>query len=152
MNDYIKVAEVELSYRPLRCFRPKIEDGRVASQVFIENWDDGQIAFRESVKIMLLNIRGNCMGICTLADGGGSSCGVDIRHALQTALVSNAHRIILCHNHPSGELRPSSADDDLTQKLMAGCKAVGIKLVDHIIVEPNGDYYSYNENGKINGR
>lgn len=147
---YARVAEVEISYRPMRCARPKIEDGRVAASIFRANWDDGQIEFRESLKVMLLNNRCNCMGICTVASGGGTSCGVDVRNILQTALVGNAQSIILCHNHPSGNVEPSTHDNTLTSNVQRGCDAVGIKLLDHVIISPDEDvYYSFKENGKL---
>lgn len=149
-NLYAKVAEVELSYRPLRCARPQVTDGRAAATLFRSNWDEGQIEFRESVKIMLLNLRGNCMGICTVGEGGGAECSVDVRHVLQTALLGNAKYIVMCHNHPSGKVEPSRMDDDLTKRVHCGCEAIGIKLLDHVIIAPEEDeYYSYSDNGKL---
>ncbi len=149
-NLYVKVAEVELSYHPIRCARPRVTDSTSAAPLFRSNWDEGQIEFRESVKLMLLNKRGNCMGICTIAEGGGATCSVDLRNVLQTALVGNASCIIMCHNHPSGNVTPSRQDDDLTLKVQKGCDAVGIRLLDHIIISPDEDeYYSYSENGKL---
>lgn len=147
---YARVAEVELSYHPVRCARPQIKDSAMAANILCDNWDEGQIDFRESVKIMLLNHRNSCIGICTVANGGGASCAVDLRNVLQAALVGNAHSIILCHNHPSGNLLPSPQDDELTRQVQQGCSVVGVKFFDHIIVtSEKGIYYSYNDNGKI---
>ena len=149
-NMYVRVSEVELSYRPVRCARPTVTDSRAAADVFRVNWDEGQIEFREAVKVMLLNKCNHCMGICTVAQGGGASCSVDIRNVLQVALGGNAHGIILCHNHPSGSVNPSRDDDELTRKLHRGCQAVGVKLFDHVIISPDGDgYYSYMNDGKL---
>jgi len=67
---------------------------------------------------------------------------------LRQALVQRSTAIILCHNHPSGNLRPSREDDQLTKRVAAACETMDIRLVDHIIVADTG-YYSYREEGKI---
>lgn len=148
MNDYCRVAEIEVSYHPARCHRPMISDSSDAVHIFRENWEEGKLEFVESVKVMMLNTSLRCMGICTVAVGGGSSCAVDVRNILQSALKADAKSIVLAHNHPSGSTRPSSHDDRLTKQVEEGCKAVGIKFADHVIVTSD-DYYSYRELGKI---
>lgn len=149
-NMYTRVAEVELSYHPTRCARPKVEDSSIAANLFYTNWDDGRIEFRESVKVMLLNNAQRCMGISTIADGGTAQCSLDVKTVLQAALLGNARGIILCHNHPSGNLKPSAQDDDITRRIKHGCEAIGVRLSDHIILSPDeGEYYSYKDNCNI---
>ena len=87
--------------------------------------------------------------IPTITEGGLTSTVVDLRIILQTALVANATSIIATHNHPSGVKRPSIQDDMLTIKIAEACKAVELRLLDHIIVTPEDGYYSYCDEGKL---
>ena len=81
-------------------------------------------------------------------DNAMNSTVVDIRIVLQTALVSHASGIILSHNHPSGSTVASTPDNNLTSQLKKGCEAIGIQLLDHIIL--TGDtYLSYMDEGML---
>ena len=73
---------------------------------------------------------------------------VDIRIIMREAVLSNATVLAVCHNHPSGSLRPSSSDDQLTKSLKQACDIMRIHLSDHVIIT-DGAYYSYHEEGKI---
>jgi DNA repair protein RadC len=66
-----------------------------------------------------------------------------------TALKAAATGIVLCHNHPSGNLQPSSADIEITKKIESACKFLDIKLLDHIIISPSGGYYSFIDEGLL---
>ena len=70
------------------------------------------------------------------------------REVIKAAIVHKAKAIILVHNHPSGDVTPSHADLDITNKINVAGAAVGIKLFDHLIVSKNG-YYSFNDHGLI---
>lgn len=144
----LKIAEVEVSYRPKRSLHPIVVDSKDASELFRKYWDIGKINYRESLKIMLINANGRCLGISTISEGGCEEASVNMKHLFQAALIGNATRIILCHNHPSGRLRPSKFDDELTKDVKTGLKTIGIMLIDHIIITED-DYYSYVENGKL---
>lgn len=74
---------------------------------------------------------------------------VDVRVIIQTALVCNATSIIITHNHPSGNPRPSIHDDNLTKKIKAACELMDIRLLDHIIVTPYDSFYSYCDEGRL---
>jgi DNA repair protein RadC len=74
-------------------------------------------------------------------------CTPYIRECLRLALVKNAVSVIVCHNHPSGEIKPSQQDNIFTKNLNNACNVLDIKLLDHIII---GDgFYSYADNGNI---
>jgi DNA repair protein RadC len=64
------------------------------------------------------------------------------------ALLHGATSLILSHNHPSGNLQPSKADDSITKNIADAASLVDIKLLDHLIVSEDG-YYSYLDEGKI---
>ena len=83
-----------------------------------------------------------------IAHGGISEVSVDVRIIIREAVLANATIIAVCHNHPSGSLRPSQADNDLTAAIAKACGVMRIKFLDHVIVT-DGAYYSYHEQGRI---
>jgi DNA repair protein RadC len=85
-------------------------------------------------------------------DGGISGTVVDIRLLLSVALKTAASGIILCHNHPSGNLQPSAQDKEITQKIIAASKLLDITILDHliVIVSPENSFYSFTDEGFIN--
>lgn len=85
---------------------------------------------------------------CQISKGGISSTGVDTRIVIQEAVLNKATQIILCHNHPSGSVRPSRADIQLTEKLRHAAELMDVILVDHIIIHKER-YYSFVEEGRM---
>jgi DNA repair protein RadC len=73
---------------------------------------------------------------------------VDIRILIREAVLCNATIMAVCHNHPSGSLKPSQADNDLTRSILQACNVMRIKFMDHVIVT-DGQYFSYHENGNL---
>ena len=97
---------------------------------------------------MLLNNNSRLKKKVKLSSGGITSTAVDIRLLMKEALLVNATQIIICHNHPSGLLRPSADDIHLTEKVKTASNTLGIHLIDHIIVT-DGNYYSFLNEGKL---
>ena len=83
-----------------------------------------------------------------IAHGGISEVSVDLRIIMREAVLCNATVIAVCHNHPSGSLAPSKADDALTQNLKAACNVMRLHFMDHVIIT-DGQYYSYHEQGRL---
>ena len=83
-----------------------------------------------------------------IAHGGISEVSVDVRIIMREAVLCNATIIAVCHNHPSGNIVPSHADNDLTTQIRRACETMRLKLMDHVIVT-DGQYYSYHEAGKL---
>jgi len=83
-----------------------------------------------------------------ISEGGITSTTVDPRLIFRRALETGAVSIIIFHNHPSGTLRPSKADEALTQKLTQGAKLLDIKLLDHIVIGDKG-YFSFADAGML---
>ena len=102
----------------------------------------------EECRVMLLNTQLRYVADCCLSRGGIGQTVVDIRLALKEALLHNATRMILCHNHPTGVAQPSADDDHLTQKLKRAAETLDLRLLDHVIVADAG-YYSYAEHGRL---
>ena len=102
----------------------------------------------EEAWVVLLNQNYRLLKKVRLSRGGITETAVDIRIIIKEALLVNATVIALCHNHPSGNTRPSRDDNMLTQRVKAACDTMRIHLLDHVIVTTDG-YYSYCENGKL---
>lgn len=102
----------------------------------------------EEAWTLLMNQRFRLIKAVRLSHGGLSETAVDVRVILREALLNNATVLSLCHNHPSGNTRPSGDDDRLTCKLKRACETMRIYMVDHVIIT-DGHYYSYAEEGKL---
>lgn len=83
-----------------------------------------------------------------ISTGGLATTQVDVRLILREALKINATSLILVHNHPSGNVRPSTDDDRLTQSTFQAAKTLNIRMLDHVIYTDN-KYYSYADEGRI---
>lgn len=80
--------------------------------------------------------------------GGTAATVVDIKLILKSALNKLSSAIILVHNHPSGNLKPSAQDDSITRRIKEGAAMLDIRVLDHIIISPAG-YYSYADEGRL---
>src|SRR5690606_1039682 len=97
---------------------------------------------------LLLNRANKVLGIVPISKGGTSATIADPKLIFVSAIKSNASAIILAHNHPSGNLQPSTADISLTKKIMEGGKLLDVPVIDHIIVTGHG-YYSFADEGAL---
>ena len=102
----------------------------------------------ESFCVLLLNRANKVLKTIKISDGGITGTVVDQRKVFKLALDQNATSIILGHNHPSGQVTPSSADIDLTKKMKAAGITLDLPILDHIIVG-DGNYYSFADEGII---
>jgi DNA repair protein RadC len=101
----------------------------------------------EEFWLLLMNQNYRLIKKVRIAHGGISEVTVDIRILIREAVLNNATILAVCHNHPSGSLRPSRADDDLTRSIRQACDLMRIKFMDHVIIT-DGAYYSYHEEGR----
>lgn len=145
------ISEVRLIYRTKvkASDRPQIKCSRDAYEIFMESWDLDSIEHTEEFKLMLLNRSNRVLGISSLSKGGTTGTLVDVKLLLQYTIKSNANAIILCHNHPSGNLHPSEADTNITNKVRNSATIMDIQLLDHIIIVPEGRYLSMADDGTI---
>lgn len=107
-----------------------------------------QLDLREYFYIVLLNRANQVIGYYQLSSGGISGTVADPRLAFGIAMKCMASGIILWHNHPSGTLRPSQADLQLTQKFSEAGKLLDCPVLDHLILTSEG-YYSFADEGKL---
>ncbi|WP_442267631.1 JAB domain-containing protein [Tenacibaculum sp. ZS6-P6] len=128
--------------------RPKVACNRDAYKIFREDWDDDTINLVEEFKLMALDRNLRVMSIATISKGGMSGTLVDLKILFATALLRRANRIIIAHNHPSGNTKPSRQDIALTEKIKKAGEILDLPLDDHIIVTDSA-YGSMNEQGFI---
>ncbi|MDV3837634.1 DNA repair protein [Elizabethkingia anophelis] len=143
-----QIAEIELSYRYniKPSLLPQILREEDAYEQFLLHWDYDKLEFIEQFKIMLLNQNSRLLGVANISTGGLSGTIVDVRLIFAAALKCGAARIILCHNHPSGNLTPSLADEAITQRIKQGGEIMNILVDDHLIITSEG-YFSFNKEG-----
>ena len=148
--EWTKVAEVELVYKTKvkASERPKISSVKDCYKLLKELWNENTIEMQEEFKVLLLNRGNKVIGIYEASAGGITGTVADPRLILAAAIKSLAVSIILSHNHPSGNLKPSRADEELTQKIKVAASYHDIKVIDHIIITSEG-YYSFAEEGQL---
>ena len=115
----------------------------------MENWDMDSIEHIEEFKLLLMNRSNSVLGILAVSKGGLSGTVTDIRLIYQAAIKANAAGIIVCHNHPSGNLTPSESDMKITQKIKESGNLMDIQLLDHLIIVPEEKYYSMADEGRL---
>jgi len=96
--------------------------------------------------VLLLNRSNEVIHQYMVSKGGISSTVIDVRMILKTALEKYATSMILCHNHPSGNLTPSDADMQITRKIKEAGRIMEVQVLDHLIITQK-NYYSFADNG-----
>ena len=102
----------------------------------------------EEAWALLMNQSKKLIKAIRIGRGGISETSVDVRIILREALLCNATIVAFVHNHPSGNIKPSTPDDRLTKSINEACKTMRLHFMDHVIVT-DGMYYSYYEAGKL---
>ena len=102
----------------------------------------------EEFWILLMNQNHRLIKKLRISHGGITEVSVDIRIIMREVVLANATILAVCHNHPSGNLRPSEQDNQLTYALQQACNLMRIHLMDHVILT-DGAYFSYHETGRI---
>jgi DNA repair protein RadC len=146
------VAEVEVRYKTKPEFpiseRAKITKSSLAVDLFRSMYAYGTMELREEFWALYLNQSMKPLACCRIGLGGVASVVADPKTIFQTGLLLNAVGIIICHNHPSGNLEPSREDDNLTARCVQAGTFLKMDIVDHVIIT-QASYFSYKENGKI---
>ena len=102
----------------------------------------------EECHVLLLNNMNRVIDSVKVGSGGYTGTMVDIRYVLREALLKRATGLVLCHNHPSGSLKPSNEDDKLTRSMAAACSVMNIRFLDHIIFTDRR-FFSYKDEGRL---
>ncbi len=134
--------------------RTRAEKVEVSLQIHnshdVVNLMQDKIAYldHEEFWAIYLNHANRILKTVQISKGGITGTEVDTRIVMQEAVLNKATQIILCHNHPSGSVRPSKADIQLTDKLRSAAELMDLLLVDHLIIHKER-YYSFAEEGRI---
>ena len=146
-----KVNEIQISYKENQVTSKSspIKSSEDSAELLFEHWNKNTIELQESFKVILLNNSNKVKGIYELSTGGITATIVDLRILFAVILKSLTVGIILSHNHPSNKLKPSDADKRLTEKIKKAAQFFDIMVLDHLIITPDGNYYSFADNGDL---
>jgi DNA repair protein RadC len=123
-----------------------IRDSESAADLCRRCFDHYTLDWKEEFIVIALNRANKVLGFFKISSGGVSGTVADPKVIFQFALLSNACRLVLTHNHPSGNLQPSAGDREITNKLVKGGDVLDIQILDHIIVTSEG-YTSFCDEG-----
>ena len=116
---------------------------------FAKQFYSDDIGIYESMFLMLLNRNNVVEGWAKISQGGTAGTVVDLKIIAHYAINSLAENVILIHNHPSGNTKPSDPDIKITKKVKEGLMLLDIKLLDHVIITEDNGYYSFSDNDKL---
>jgi DNA repair protein RadC len=141
------LSEIHVSYKPgLISSTTTINNSQNAYEIFKSLFPADTISLQEQFVVLYLNRANRVIGSYQLSKGGITGTIADVRLILSVALKTLATGLILAHNHPSGNLKPSEADIQLTQKVKDAAKLMDIEVLDHMILSSNG-YFSFTDKG-----
>ena len=142
------LAAVELGKRRQMATPELHPDMSTATRIYNYMLPKMQDLATEEFHILLMNQNYRLVKSVKISQGGITETSADIRVMMREAVLCNATILAACHNHPSGSLSPSRADDELTRAIKEACRLMHIHFLDHVIVT-DGAFYSYHEQGKI---
>ncbi len=122
-----------------------IRNSKEAFEYFYMRMSDLQ---HEQFWVMLLNPKNKVIKLVKVSDGGINGTTADPKRIFKIAVENNATALMLCHNHPSGSVKPSDSDIALTKNIVNGGKLLEIKILDHIVIGID-NYFSFADSGLI---
>jgi DNA repair protein RadC len=148
--EWFMLEEVSLCYRSKVkvSTRPVIKSSQDIGDLLLQIWDLGKIELVEEFKVLFMNRSNRIMGMMEVSSGGITGTVADPRIILAAALKCCAVSLILAHNHPSGSLRPSRADEELTRKIKGAGELLDITVLDHLIITTDA-YFSFADEGLL---
>lgn len=149
-DQLLNIAEVEVSYKsrypPNE--RPRIRSSADAYRVLKQIWNNETMDYNEDFWVLLINRTNRVLGAYQISKGGLNSTIADIRVIFVVAIKGNACGVIIAHNHPSGEVAPSTLDQELTKRISKAGDILDIKVLDHLIL-CRSHYYSFADEGLL---
>lgn len=151
MNNNI-ISEIKLSYKRVE-LTPTALTSSLKVHDFIRDYlnvIDEDITLQEKFFVVFFDIAMKAIGFLKVAESGIDAVMVDNRLIYTTALQTGAKSVILFHNHPSGNMKPSDADKNITNKIKKGLDIFDIKVIDHLILSgTRNEYYSFLDEGLL---
>ncbi len=144
------LCEVEIIYKNKTkfCDMQKITSSKDTVEILRNCFNPEKMQWREEMILLLLNRANKVLGWVKLSEGGTAGTVCDKKVIFQIALNANASSIILSHNHPSGNLKPSAEDIAITKEVQAAGRILDINVLDHVILTEEG-YYSFADEGMM---
>ena len=142
------MGEVELSYKPKFKSLHQVTCSEDAYKYLLPTYKEGTICYKEYFKVLFLNQAKQVFRLHLISEGGITETCADVRVILQAALLTNSVAIILAHNHPSGNLKPSRQDMEITKQVKEAARLMRITVLDHLILTDTG-YYSFADEGEL---
>jgi DNA repair protein RadC len=149
-NNISNLGEVTLNYKyhnPSIKDRPLITNATDALEVIKLVIDMQRIALQEQFIVIYLNQANKVIGTMNVFSGSVKSTVIDIKLILASGILLMSSGVIVAHNHPSGNLKPSREDLTLTKRLSTALQYMEMTLVDHFIITPDDDYLSFANEG-----
>jgi DNA repair protein RadC len=143
------IDQVSLIRTPSDVKKVKIQNSVHSNEYLIKLYNSNTIAYNESFIALYLNRANNTIAWQLVSQGGLTGTIADLQMIIKGALDCGASGIILSHNHPSGNNKPSTSDITLTKKITEAAKMFDISILDHVIVTRDDGYYSFSDNGLI---
>jgi DNA repair protein RadC len=146
---YLK--ELQVKYTPSKKVykNERITNSELAFQYLSDTFNHETIACQEQFNVLFINHAHLPIGFYKASVGSNTATVVDIKLLMGLAIKSLSSGIIIAHNHPSGNLKPSENDIQLTKKIKDACGLFDINLLDHLILSPCGGKYSFADNSKL---
>ena len=150
-ENLFQVNEVSLHYKLKHdtTHYPIIKKSNDAAEILFGSWDKYTIGLEEQLKVLYLNRRNQVIGLYTAGIGGVTGTVVCNKKILACGLKIVASGMIIAHNHPSGNKQLSEQDKIITRSLKECGRIMDIKLLDHIIILPNGNFVSFADEGEL---
>ena len=142
------VAEIEISYKPIITDHTIIKSSSQAYELINSLWNKETINLQEQFAALFFNQSKKMIGWKVISTGNMTTCIVDIKLLVSLALHCMATHVVIVHNHPSGNLKPSESDESITKKIKDALKLIDVQLQDHFIITENG-YFSFNDEGLL---
>ena len=142
------VSEIQISYHPTKRKEVVISSSADAYEELKEWFPEDTISLQERFVVLYLNRANKVLGAFLASSGGITGTVADPRLIMSVALKTAAVGIVLAHNHPSGNLKPSRADELITRRIQESGNLLDIQLVDHIILSSNS-YLSLADEGLL---
>jgi DNA repair protein RadC len=146
--DFVSVYRINLVMDPhIRFEKTQLNNSAQAHRLLSRLIDQRGQADREQFCVLLLDAKNRAIGLNIVSTGGLTCANVFPRDVLKPAILANAASMILCHNHPSGDMTPSSADKDITRKIIQAASHLDITVHEHLIINMEDDqYFSFADN------
>ena len=145
------VCELHVGYRRVHAQRVKITSAEEVVKFAMDNfYTHESIEYSEKFFVIFLDRSNQAFAWKCMSEGGMSGTVADVRLIFQTALLVHSPQIILLHNHPSGETKPSNADVKLTSQLKQAGTIMEIEVLDHVIITSDvNKFYSFANQGTL---